>query len=75
MCLISHLTFYFFSKITKESNCIAIFFYSYYEFHDLHLGRMINSAREVNGLYDFDGDFLESRLAQVASSSAISLPA
>ena len=36
---------------------------------------MINSAREVNGLYDFDGDFLESRLAQVASSSAISLPA
>lgn len=38
-------------KLTKNLNCITIFFSNHYEFQDLELKRMIGNAKECVRLY------------------------
>ena len=63
----------FVSKLTKYMNDIANFFHSQCEVQNQYSGRTISNAREVDGLYYFEGDAIESGQAQVGSSSDISL--
>ena len=42
------------SKLTRDLQCVVKFFPSYCEFQDLHLGRMIGSAKECDGLYHLE---------------------
>ncbi|KAK9102894.1 hypothetical protein Sjap_020148 [Stephania japonica] len=44
----------FFSKLSKDSNCLASFCDSYCVFQDWNLGRKIGSARMIDGLYHFE---------------------
>lgn len=69
------------SKITHDYQCQANFYPSYCEFQELTLGRMINNAREIGGLYFLeDGSKLRKSITStcfesisVASSDEIML--
>ena len=45
------------SKLTKDSNCRVIFCDSHCEFQDQNSGKKIGSAKMINGLYYFVGNF------------------
>ena len=57
------------SKLTKDSNCCAVFFDSHCEFQDRDLGTMIGSASLREGLYYFDDYLSRNKQAQGLSSS------
>ena len=42
------------SRLPKDSNCHVIFGVDGFEFQDLNMGMMIDSARRIEDLYYFD---------------------
>lgn len=62
------------SKLSRDSNCRAIFFDSHCEFQDQLSGRMIGSARMIDGLYYFDETLFNNKQVQGLSSSTSSMP-
>ena len=56
------------SKLTRESNCCVVFYDSHCEFQDRNSRRKIGSAKLIDGLYYFDGDFSSNKKAQGLSS-------
>ena len=61
------------SKLSRDSNCRVIFFDSHCEFQDQLSGRMIGSARMIDGLYYFDDTLFNNKQAQSLSSSTSSI--
>ena len=56
------------SKLSKDSNCCVIFYESHYVFQDRSSGKMIGSARMINGLYYFEDTSPSNKIAQGLSS-------
>ena len=58
------------SKITRDTNCRAIFYDTHCDFQDRKSGRMIGNAEMINGLYYFDENLFRSKIAQGLSSTS-----
>ena len=56
------------SKLSRDSNCSVIFYESYCIFQDRNSGKIIGSARMINGLYYFEDNFLSNKIVQGLSS-------
>ncbi|KAJ9697393.1 hypothetical protein PVL29_009284 [Vitis rotundifolia] len=56
------------SKLSRDSNCCVIFYESHCIFQDRSSGKMIGSARMINGLYYFEDNLPSNKIAQGLSS-------
>lgn len=61
------------SKLSKDSNCRVVFLDFHCEFQDQNSGRMIGSAKMVNGLYYFDSNPFGNKIAQGYNGSVSSI--
>lgn len=60
------------SNLSKDSNCLVIFFESHCEFQEQSSEKMIGSAKMIEGLY-FDNDISSNKTARELTATSSSL--